>query len=96
MRVFLLHRKVPSLTKSVKEIDAKELVRKVLSTVKVMTMLRMTEKVKSATRKLAIQGRLSLKQAGPLPSLIRIHLEEVKRKVRVRSPESKLFIGPGD
>lgn len=96
MKVFLLHRKVPSLTKSVKEIEARELIRKVLARVKVMTLFSMTEKVRSATRKLAIKGRLTINQASTLTRMIRIHLEEVKGKVRVLSPEAKLFIGPGD
>ena len=55
-----------------------------------------TEKVKSESRELALQGVLSAKQGNRVSSLIRIQIEEVKRRVRVCSPEALQFIGPGD
>lgn len=96
MKVFKLHRKVPAQDKGSKGNEASELIRKVSPRVKVMTMFKMTEKVKSETRKQQIHGGLIPKQGGRVLSLIRIQTEEIKRKVRECSPEAKQFIGPGD
>lgn len=97
MKLFmLLQRKVPSETNSSEGKEAQELIRKVPPRVKVMTMFRTTEKVKSESRRQAIQGILTPKQGRRVASLIRIQMEEVKRKVRVCSPQAKQFIGPGD
>jgi hypothetical protein len=61
-----------------------------------MTLFRTTEKVKSESSKLALQGVLFAKQGSRISSLIRIQIEEIKRKVRACSPAAKHFIGPGD
>ncbi|WP_318509044.1 hypothetical protein [Bacillus sp. T3] len=97
MKLFmLLQRKVPSETNSSEGKEAQELIRKVPPRVKVMTSFRTTEKVKSEARRQSIQGGLVPKQGRRVASLIRIQMEEVKRKVRVCSPQAKQFIGPGD
>lgn len=98
MKVFKLHRKVPAQAqdKGSKGNEASELIRKVPPRVKIMTMFKMIEKVKSETRKQQIHGGFIPKQGIRVSSLIRIQTEEIKRKVRECSPEAKQFIGPGD
>lgn len=66
------------------------------SQVKVMTMLKATAKVKSEARKLVLLANQMSKQGKRISSLIRIQIEETKRKVRALSPSARQFIGPGD
>ncbi len=69
---------------------------KVPPRIKVMTMFKTTEKVKRESSILALQCSFIAKQGSRISSMIRIQIEETKRKVRVTSPESLQFIGPGD
>ncbi len=91
MMLIKLQRKVPAQTS-----QNEEPVRKIQPRVKVMTMMRMLQEVESEARKLALQGVLIAKQAGRVVSLIRMQIEETKRKVRECSASSLQFIGPGD
>jgi hypothetical protein len=94
-----LRRKVPSQTSQSNKSngdETKDLFWKVPPRVKVMTLLRTTEKVKRESQKLASQYGLFLKRASRMSSLIRIQLEETKRKVGFYSPAALRFIGPGD
>jgi hypothetical protein len=97
MKQLRLHPKVPAQAKRSKGNEIQELVRKVaIRRVKVMTMVRMIEKVKREARKLALLAVFTAKQGSRVTGLIRIQMEETKRKVRVSSPEALSFIGPGD
>jgi hypothetical protein len=96
VRLFYLHPKVPAQANSSNGSEIQEPVRKVPHRVKIMTMFKMTEKVKSASRKLVLQAGIFSKQGSRVSSLIRIQIEEIKRKVRICSPEALRFIGPGD
>lgn len=96
MKIIKLHRKVPVQANKSKGDETKEPVRKVPPRVKVMTMLKITEKVKSVTKMLALQSSFIAKQGSRVASLIRIQIEETKRKVGVCSPAALQFIGPGD
>ena len=91
-----LRPKVPAQAETSNGNETQEPVRKILPRVKVMTMFKTTEKVKSESRKLALNGELIAKQGSRVSSLIRINIEETKRKVRECSPEALQFIGPGD
>ncbi len=96
MKLFNLHPKVPAQANRSNGSETQVPIRKVPPRIKLMTMFKMTEKVKSVSRKLAIQRDLSAKQGSRMSSLIRIQIEEIKRKVRISSPEALGFIGPGD
>ncbi|MGJ7923029.1 hypothetical protein [Neobacillus sp. LXY-4] len=96
MKLFMLHRKVPAQANGSKDKKAQELIRKVPPRIKFMTLLTISENVKHKYRKQPITLGVLAKQETQLSTLIRIQMEEVKRKVRVRSPEAKQFIGPGD
>jgi|SRR4051794_7169990 hypothetical protein len=76
--------------------ETKDLFWKVPLRVKVMTMLKATEKVKRESQKRASQCSLFIKQGSSISNLIRIQLEETKGKVRFHSPAALRFIGPGD
>src|SRR3954447_14055380 len=77
--------------------ETKDLFWKVPPRVKVMTMLKATEKVKRESQKRASQCSLFfIKQGSSISNLIRIQLEETKGKVRFHSPAALRFIGPGD
>ncbi|TCN26531.1 hypothetical protein [Mesobacillus foraminis] len=99
--IFLnLHRKVPeqnaNANETAKEEEAKEPVRKILNRVKVMTMVKATPEVERESRRLSLLGSQNAKQGSRVSSLIRLQLEEVKRKVGASSPAALQFIGPGD
>lgn len=91
-----LYRKVPAQSSNAEGEKTREPVRKIPPRDKVMTMFKMTEKVKSESKKLALQACFIAKQGSRVSSLIRIQIEETKRKVRVCSPAALQFIGPGD
>ena len=61
-----------------------------------MTMLKATEKVMKIFRKLALQCKIYAKEGSRISKLIRIQMEEIKRKVGFCSPATLRFIGPGD
>jgi hypothetical protein len=95
--IFLkLHRKVPAQANPSKGDESKDLIRKVAARVKVMTLLKTMKKVKRESKKLALQSNLFAEQGSKIPSLIRIQIEETKRKVGFFSPAALRFIGPGD
>ncbi len=96
MKFLKLHRKVPVLAKKSNRDETKAPIRKVPHRVKVMTMLKTTEKVKNESKKLVLQSGLFAKQGSRISSQIRIQIEETKRKVGVCSPAELRFIGPGD
>jgi predicted CoA-binding protein len=96
MKFLKLHRKVPALTKKFNGEKMKDPLRKIPPKVKVMTIYKMTEKVKKECKRLAIQCHFNLKEGKRISSQIRIQLEETKRKVKVFSPAALQFIGPGD
>jgi hypothetical protein len=96
VKLVMLQQKVPARSHIAKESEKQEPVRKVPIRVKVMTMFSTTEKVKSKVRKLYIQGSPTAKQGNRVTSMIRIQIEEIKRKVKVNSPSALQFIGPGD
>lgn len=95
MKLVMLHRKVPTQAHTSKGNENREPVQGVPRP-KVMTIFRMVEKVNRVYRKLAQSGELHQKHGSRVSSLIRIHIEEVKRKVRGVSPAALQFIGPGD
>ena len=90
-----LRRKVLILPRKTKS-DEKASVCKGYPRVKVMTMLKETEKVKKISRMMAILCNRYAKEGSRISRLIRIQIEEIKRKVGVRSPAALRFIGPGD
>src|SRR3954449_898981 len=95
--IFLkLRRKVLTKASKSESGETKIPVRKVTPRVKVMTMLKTTEKVKHLFKKLSIGTSLIVKQGIIISSTIRIQIEEIKRKVGFRSPAALRFIGPGD
>jgi hypothetical protein len=96
MKFLKLHRKVPAQTEKSNVEVMKDPLRKIRPKVKVMTMYKMTEEVKKERKKLTIHCQFNLKEGKRISSLIRIQLEETKRKVRVCSPAALRFIGPGD
>jgi len=94
--IFLkLRRKVLIQTRKSKS-DENASVRKEVSRVKIMNMLKATEKVMKFSRKLALQCNMYAKEGSRISKLIIIQIEEIKRKVGFRSPASLRFIGPGD
>jgi len=96
MKFLKLHRKVPAQANKSKGDETRNPVREGPPRVKVMTMLKTMEKVKRVSKKLAIQCSNFAKQGNRISSLIRIQIEETKRKVGVYSPAAMRFIGPGD
>jgi len=96
MFLIMLRPKVPAKATEAKGMQAQEAVRIVLQRVKLMTLFKTTEKVVNEARKLVEEGVLKAKQHHRVASLIRIQIEEVKRKVRSLSPAALQFIGPGD
>jgi hypothetical protein len=96
MMLIQLHQKVPAQRNRSNGNEKQEPVRKIARQAKGMTMFKPIEKVKSESRKLELVGDVSAKQGSRITSLIRIQLEETKRKVRECSPAALQFIGPGD
>lgn len=94
MMLIMLHPKVPVRSNTSKGIEVRKIIQ--VMKVKVMTMVKTMEKVKSESRKLEQAGSLIGKQRDRVSSLIRIQIEDVKRKVRSCSPSNLSFIGPGD
>lgn len=90
-----LQRKVQARSNKSEGDEVKEVVQIVVHRVKVMTMFRTVENVVGAAEKLANLTN-SAKQGHRLASLIRIPIEEMKRRVGVYSPAALQFIGPGD
>jgi len=90
-----LRQKVPAQVNKSNGDETKEAVRKVPARVKVMNLFKTTEQVKSVIKKLALLGSLLAKQGSRVSSLIRIQIEETKRKVEYHSPAALRFIGPG-
>ena len=86
MKFFKLRQKIPAQASKFEGKQVKEPFRKVPPRMKVMTMFKTTPKVKSVSSILALQGNLIAKQGSRISSLIRIQIEETKRKVRVTSP----------
>lgn len=95
MKLVMLLRKVLAGVHTSKGKENREPVRKVCR-LKVMTMFRAVEKVNRVYRRLVQSGELLSKQGSRVSSLIRIHIEDVKRKVTGVSPAALIFIGPGD
>lgn len=94
--IFLkLHRRVFDQVNLIKESGAKNLVRKGSTRAKMMNLLKQTEKVNILAKKVILTS-LFYKQRNRLSFLIRILMEETKRKVEFRSPAALRFIGPGD
>jgi hypothetical protein len=97
MMFLILQPKVPAQANEVNGDEQRDPIRKVLPhRVKVMTMLKTMEKVKRESKKLTLQCSLFAKQGSRVSSLIRIQIEETKRKVGFYSPAALRFIGPGD
>jgi hypothetical protein len=95
-KLFKLHRKVPVQSNKSESDEAVETIQWIRHRVKIMTRFKTTEKVKKVANRLALQCSLIAKEGTRISSLIRIQLEETKRKVRVQSPAALQFIGPGD
>jgi hypothetical protein len=94
--IFLkLRRKIYTLTHKLKG-DGKNPARIDSPLVKDMTMFKATEKGKKLSRMVALRSNMNAKECSLVPKLIRIQLEEIKRKVGVCSPAALRFIGPGD
>jgi hypothetical protein len=94
--IFLkLRRKVLIQTRKFKSVE-KSAVCKEAPRVKIMNMLKATEKVMVIFQKLALQCKMYAKEGSRIPKLIIIQIEEIKRKVGFSSPASLRFIGPGD
>jgi hypothetical protein len=94
--IFLkLRRRVLIETRKSKN-DEKYTVCKEAPRVKIMNMLKATEKVMVIFRTLALQCKMYAKEGSQISKLIIIQIEEIKRKVGFHSPASLRFIGPGD
>ena len=76
--------------------DGKAPARKDSPLVKVMTMFKATEKGAKHSRMVALRSNMNSKEGSRVSKLIRIQLEEIKRKVGAFSPAALRFIGPGD
>jgi hypothetical protein len=96
MIILKLRRKVLAQTHKSKSDDTKVPVRKVFPRVKIMFMLKTTEKVNGLSKKRSFNDSLSAEQGIHISSFIRIQIEEIKRKVEFSSPAALRFIGPGD
>ncbi|WP_342433163.1 hypothetical protein [Neobacillus sp. FSL H8-0543] len=96
MNFFKLHRKVPVQSNKSDSDETMEPIQRIRPRVKIMTRFKTTEKVMSVSNRLALQCSLIAKEGKRVSSLIRIQIEETKRKVRVQSPAALQFIGPGD
>ncbi len=61
-----------------------------------MNMLKATEKVNGLSKIDHYNATYMPKKEVEISKLIRIQIEEIKRKVGFRSPAALRFIGPGD
>jgi len=96
--VFLIlrRRKVPVLAPISKGDGTLTPVRKVVSPMKILTMMKTMEKEVREFKKQALQSIFISQEGMNLTGWIRIQMEEAKRKVAFLSPAALRFIGPGD
>ncbi|WP_338453066.1 hypothetical protein R4Z09_15060 [Niallia oryzisoli] len=94
--LILRRRKVPVLAAIKKGEGTVIPVRKAVTPMKILTMLKT---MKKEVRSFLVKDLLSIfisQEGGKLTGWIRIQMEETKRKVMFISPAALRFIGPGD
>lgn len=76
--------------------ETKSLIQNRPPQIKIMDVLKATEKVKKESKNTALQSSLFAKQGGRISSLIRKQIGVTNSKVGFISPAALRFLGPGD
>ncbi|KAA9019543.1 hypothetical protein [Niallia endozanthoxylica] len=94
--LILRRRKVPVLDPISKGAGTLTPVRKAVSSMKILTMMKTMEKEVRAFKNQALQSIFISQEGVNLTGWIRIQMEETKRKIVFFSPAALRFVGPGD